>query len=74
MKRRLKSFPPGTKIEHDEDGWWAYYPPGYKSAADPMGALHQDHEDSRPELVIVARMALPCGCSEECRKVSGVKV
>ena len=48
----------------DHNGHWLYYAAGWKSGSDPLGAQHQDHEDTIKELVRCVREALPCGCSE----------
>ena len=50
-----------------DDGVWAYYRPGWKSASDPLGAVHADHEDNWSELRQVAKEAVVCKC-EECMR------
>lgn len=54
--------PKGTVIEHDSDGWWAYYPSGWCSWIDP--GCHADHEDTKKELMAMARNARPCDCKD----------
>jgi hypothetical protein len=47
-----------------DNGIWIYYVPGWKSYSDPMGCLHQDHEDNVTRLRECARTAEPCRCDE----------
>ncbi len=47
-----------------DNGHWVYYAAGWKSYTDPMGCLHQDHEDTIKELATCARYALKCDCAE----------
>ena len=54
-------------IEHDDDGWWAYYSAGWCSGSDFMGASHQDHEDTKREIMKAVRAAVKCTC-EKCKK------
>lgn len=56
-----------AEVEKDEDGYWAYYKPGYKSATDPIGAQHWDHEDTRREIMSLVKSAIKCDC-DECKK------
>ena len=46
------------------NGIWLYYKRGWKSLSDPMGCLHQDHEDTVKELVSCARAMLKCDCND----------
>ena len=48
------------------DGWWAYYPVGWKSSSDPMGCVHADHEDTKRELLSMVAAAIPCDCEDCC--------
>lgn len=62
-KRRKKI----ERIENfGDDGWWLYYGRGWKSATDPVGCLHQEHEDTKREVMRLAKIALPCNC-EDCK-------
>lgn len=49
-------------IEHDEDGWWAYYSKGWKSGEDVVGIQHQDHADTYTELRELIKGAIKCNC------------
>lgn len=52
-----------------DDGWWATYKPGWKSASDPVGALHGDHESTKAALMKAIRLAIPCTCPDCVPKV-----
>lgn len=54
-------------IECDEDGWWAYYGPGWKSGTDPVGNCHIDHAETKTEITALVRSAMKCSC-EQCQK------
>ncbi len=47
-----------------DNGHWVYYRSGWKSHDDPIGVIHQDHEDTITELAQCARYAIPCDCDE----------
>lgn len=51
-------------IEKDSDGWWAWYRGGWKSAIDPVGACHLDHESTKREIMERVRDAIPCDCPD----------
>lgn len=50
-----------------DNGIWLYYRAGWKSASDPMGCQHQDHEDTVQELAVCARDAVRCDC-DDCKR------
>ena len=54
-------------IEHDEDGWWAYYNSGYKSSIDPVGVSHTDHADTKKEINKLIAKSVLCTC-QNCKK------
>lgn len=46
-----------------EDGTlWVYYPRGWKSGTDALGAQHQDHTDTMSQVRSSVRGAIPCDC------------
>jgi hypothetical protein len=49
---------------NNDNGVWVYYVPGWKSDRDPMGCLHQDHEDNITIIRECVRVAQPCDCQE----------
>lgn len=49
---------------NNNNGIWIYYKLGWKSYLDPMGCLHQDHEDTVKGLATCARYAIRCDCAE----------
>ncbi len=52
------------ELEHDQDGWWAYYKDGWKSSFDPCAPIHFDHEGTKREILRRIREAVPCDCDE----------
>jgi hypothetical protein len=44
------------------DGYWVELAAGWKSADDPVGAVHSLHEDTRREAYAVG--VLPCRCHD----------
>lgn len=56
------------EIYKDTDGWWLAYAPGWKSSTDAVGACHMEHEDTKREVLALAKDAMPCDCAE-CRKI-----
>lgn len=60
------------EIYRDHDGWWLHYAPGWKSSADPVGAWHGEREDTKREVLALAKDALPCDCVE-CKAILAAK-
>ncbi len=52
------------EIYRDDDGWWLAYNPGWQSSNDP--GCHGEHEDTKREVLALAKNALPCDC-EDCK-------
>ncbi len=67
LPKTLQRFADRIEDYSDErgsgNGIWIYYKRGYKSHSDPMGCLHQDHEDTVAKLASCARHALRCNCN-----------
>lgn len=53
----------------DDGTWWVDYKPGWKSANDPLGCVHGDHEDTKAEITRCIADAVPCDC-DECVKLA----
>lgn len=53
-----------------DNGIWVYYANGWKSYTDPLGCLHQDHEDTITELAYHARNVMPCDCAECAERIA----
>ena len=53
----------------DDGTWWVDYKPGWKSASDPLGCVHGDHEDTKAEITRCIAYAVPCDC-DECVKLA----
>jgi hypothetical protein len=48
----------------DSDGYWITLKRGWKNGQDPVGTLHQIHEDTKREAYSWLSSALPCDCAE----------
>lgn len=59
-------------IMHDDDGWWLYYNPGWKSSNDPVAPTHLEHEDTKREVIALAKEAMKCDC-DECQQLLAQK-
>lgn len=54
----------------DEDGYWIYLKPGFKSDMDPIGAVHIVHEDTRAEAMKEGVMRCTCeDCTAEMTRI-----
>lgn len=47
-----------------QNGYWIYLRRGWKSGNDPIGCVHQEHEDTLTALVGRMYSVLPCDCAE----------
>lgn len=56
-----------------QNGIWAYFIPGIKSGGDPLGCVHQEHENTPSELANALVYVRPCDC-EDCRRQPGYPV
>jgi hypothetical protein len=55
------------EVEDDrqqQNGWWVYLKHGWKSDSDPLGCVHQIHEDTVAECVACLKSVLPCECDD----------
>lgn len=53
---------------NSDNGIWLFYVPGIKSGSDPIGCVHQEHEETVTELLSCVRSRVQCDCGE-CREM-----
>lgn len=56
------------EVSGEDGSHWVYYKRGWRSYSDPIGCLHQDHEDTLREIAQCVKWARPCDC-EDCKMI-----